>query len=363
MGRPSLSLLVIALALVACETAKPPQESPEAVPIVAQAKPARSPAPAPTFAIDWEHGDDFERDALALDPEEVARLGDAALAGDDDDVHKYLFVLWARGDVAETRALRGSLLARGDDETFGMFAELMLDLAAGEPHLLYQLAEDAHAAGFPMTLRMLGEYAQHDAFAVDAYDRQRIGEMLVSMEPDGSFRSAAVLARLHLEGVPELGIPANPERAAALFEAAAIAGTPNETYEIAGELQDGENAPRDLRRAQQLFALAGDKGHAVGHNDSAWLMTTCSGFTSSEHAQALVQIEQNLAEHGRSAMTVDTLAAVYARLGRYDDAVAAQTSAMRLLEQEDPDNDERRAEFEARLMLYRNGSPYDTPDC
>ena len=360
MGRSPYWVLAASLALVACEPANPPQESPEPGAITAKVEPAPSPQPV---GFDFEIDEQFAQEALALGPEELMRLRDVAIADGGSDLRTYLMILWVRGDVAATRAMREPLLALGDGESFALYAELMLDLALGEPHLLYELAADAHAAGFVETLTMLAELAQHDVFAVDPYDRVRVGELLRSMDPGTSFRAALVLARLHTDGAPELRIEAVSARATELFEADALAGTAEQTLEIAAAFQAGEHAPKDVRRAQQLFALAGDKGAAGGHNDSAWLATTCAGFTQSEHAQALAQVEQDIAEHGAAAINVDTLAAVYARLGRYDEAVAAQVRATRMLEQEDPDNAERRAGFDARLALFRSGRPYDGPDC
>lgn len=355
MGRSTGWLLCASLALCACEPVEPPQESPEAAVSATKASPLLS-------YWDEDGHETFWHEALSLDAAGLARDREAALVGDHRRFERHLHVLFIRGDADATRALWQPVIERGNEELFGLFANVMLELATGEPQLLYRLAADAHAAGFSKALLHLAHLAGADQFAVDDFDRMRIGELVQSLDASPTFESALGLAELYTTGMPELGIAADPKKAIELYESAANAGDGEQAMIIARAFRNGHTVPRDVRRAHALYAHAGDKGAAYGHNDAAWIATTCPGFTAQEHRRALSLVEQNIAEHGEDSANIDTLAAVYARLGQYEQAVAAQIYATTLLQSTDGNTD-RRAEFDARLALYQQRRAYDTPDC
>src|SRR5690606_590451 len=136
----------------------------------------------------------------------------------------YLIALWVRGDAAALKEFRQQALSLGD-ESFLLYVELVMEIAGGEPGLLYGLAADAHAAGHVRSLVTLAHFASEGFGETDAYDRQRIGELLQTINPSGSYNSSFVLAHVYLAGQSELGIDADPERAVSLLEDAAMHGT------------------------------------------------------------------------------------------------------------------------------------------
>ncbi len=105
---------------------------------------------------------------------------------------------------------------------------------------------------------------------------------------------------------------------------------------------------------QQAIKLA--PSYTVGYNNLAWLLATCpdDALRNGKKALALAEKACILGKY-HSANDVDTLAAAYAELGRFADAVRWQERALRLLPATPP---ERRADYENRLALYKQGKPY-----
>jgi cytochrome c-type biogenesis protein CcmH/NrfG len=88
-------------------------------------------------------------------------------------------------------------------------------------------------------------------------------------------------------------------------------------------------------------------------NSLAWARATCPDDRVRDGAAAVADAARacEITDH-RTFDYLDTLAAAYAEAGRFADAVSVQE---RVLEQVPGD---RKAEYEARLALYRGGAPY-----
>jgi tetratricopeptide (TPR) repeat protein len=107
----------------------------------------------------------------------------------------------------------------------------------------------------------------------------------------------------------------------------------------------------DFDRAIQL-----DPGSADSHNSRGWLLATCpdehirDGKRALESASRACELTQF-----RNIALIDTLAAAYAELGDFEQAVQWQESALNMLPVGDEAN---RKDFGSRLDLYRRKKPY-----
>jgi tetratricopeptide (TPR) repeat protein len=98
-----------------------------------------------------------------------------------------------------------------------------------------------------------------------------------------------------------------------------------------------------------------DPRNAWGHNNRAWIWATCPEAKHRDGRKAL-ESARTACELNRwqNPFNLGTLAAAEAELGHYAEAVRWQERALALLPGTDP---ARRARFEARLALYREGKP------
>lgn len=156
-----------------------------------------------------------------------------------------------------------------------------------------------------------------------------------------------VRARIHLlQGHDDLAIEdfdravaIDPNYAPAYLQLATI-------YSFAGET---ESASSNLSKA-----LAAD-GNDVGVlNGSAWIMATSpdpqllNGVAAVKYATQACEITS-----WASAPIIDTLAAAYARQGKYDEAIKWEKEALRILAGRGS-----ASSYKERLALYEEGKPY-----
>jgi Flp pilus assembly protein TadD len=99
---------------------------------------------------------------------------------------------------------------------------------------------------------------------------------------------------------------------------------------------------------------------AEARRNLAWQLATCpaasrrNGAAALEHALLADQLS-----YGRSPEALDALAAAYAELGRFPDALAAAKKGLELA----TERDKRKlaADIRARMALYQSGKPYRQP--
>jgi len=96
--------------------------------------------------------------------------------------------------------------------------------------------------------------------------------------------------------------------------------------------------------------------HAWAHNNLAWLLCTVpdAQYRNGRRAVKLAKDAVRLSKR-KEHFIVDTLAAAYAEVGRFTDAVKVQKEALEMLP---PDDSKNRVDYKARLELYKSGRPY-----
>ncbi|MEM7588515.1 MAG: hypothetical protein AAF560_34320, partial [Acidobacteriota bacterium] len=124
------------------------------------------------------------------------------------------------------------------------------------------------------------------------------------------------------------------------------------SLEIVGGATENELPPSYDVLIERLTPLA-ETGSMVAQNNLAWLLATCSDPAYHDGEAAVRFAGMAVLQNEDSVAYRDTLAAAYARAGRFEDAVRAQRKALSMLE-EGAD----RSGFEQRLELYRNGEAY-----
>lgn len=131
----------------------------------------------------------------------------------------------------------------------------------------------------------------------------------------------------------------------------------------------GVGLERDPERARQSRAEIIAASSPEDLNNFAWRYSV-SPEESLRNGRLAVEIMEELlaSEEMVSAARLDTLAAAYAEVGRFEDAMATQQAAVdRMIADRGPESppnpsfDSALAEFRARLEGYRSRQPYRTP--
>lgn len=141
-------------------------------------------------------------------------------------------------------------------------------------------------------------------------------------------------------------------RAAQLRQSACDGGDAAACAELGFSYAYGIGVEENMAEAIALWARSCDLGDAESCNAAAWELAIAPDTDEAGLAEALRLAERADSLTPDVANTLDTLAAAYARLGRFDDAVAAQEKAIALL------GDFEDEYFVERLALYQAGEMY-----
>lgn len=136
-------------------------------------------------------------------------------------------------------------------------------------------------------------------------------------------------------------------------------------HDIAARLNlaNSERANGDFRTAIDEYreVLARQPGNSLATNNLAWILATHADAGIRDGAEAVAVAESLVKSSGSAdANAWDTLAAAYAEVGRFTDAVSAVEKAIRLTaESKSPASLQA---MQHRLRLYQAGRPYHEPE-
>lgn len=147
-----------------------------------------------------------------------------------------------------------------------------------------------------------------------------------------------------------LGVAQSDAEAAAWYRRGAEAGFARPTLRLVRLLLAQGDAGAASRWLEGVPAAAAANGEAL--NQYAWLRATSKSAAMRNGELALAQAQRAL-ELERNASHLDCLAAAYAELGRFEEAVAVQRQALALAA-ESP----LAAEFNVRLSAYLRSEPW-----
>jgi len=256
-------------------------------------------------------------------------------------------------------------------------------VASPDPALALEWYEKAVADGQTAALLSIGY--MHANGELGEKNPERAVEFYQQAADLGLPAASVSLAHAYLTGA---GIAKNVERAFQLYSEAAKVGVPSSfiglghMYETGlGVARDGEAAVAWYERSARLGSVDGmlrlvgyylridtpearlealnwsrqaaDSGGAQAHNDYAWQLATSkyddlrNGTLALDQANKAVAVEE-------SAAFLDTLAAAYAELGKFDLAIQTQTKAIEGM----ADDDALREDFENRLAQYERSQPW-----
>ncbi len=155
------------------------------------------------------------------------------------------------------------------------------------------------------------------------------------------------LGWIHDQG---LGVDPDPALAMSWYQRAAEAGNVNAQVRLGFQLA----ANGQVSQALTWLRRAAQQDHAGAQNALAWLLATSPDDTVRDGALAVAWAERAV-EQVPSAANIDTLAAAYAEVGRFDDAVSTQQRAIDALDEAQV---ELREEFKLRLARYQAQQPW-----
>ncbi len=131
-------------------------------------------------------------------------------------------------------------------------------------------------------------------------------------------------------------------------------------FHLAEALKHLGRAPDALSHYRQAIEIDPHLPQAL--NNLAWQLATHPDPNLRDGPRA-VQLAQRAcrADGGESPVFLDTLAAAYAEVGRFDEAAGTQRRAIEVLRRtrrEGPERAEQVRDYESRLKLYRLGKPH-----
>ena len=123
---------------------------------------------------------------------------------------------------------------------------------------------------------------------------------------------------------------------------------------VAEFYQYGRGVDQDEAEALRWYRKAANAGDRVGLKAAAWLLATSddSKVRDGSAAVAFAEKADDATKH-KDPLILDTLAAAYAEASRFEKAVATEKQAIAASKE-----DRQRSEFQARLRLYENKTPY-----
>ncbi len=181
-------------------------------------------------------------------------------------------------------------------------------------------------------------------------------------------QAQTALASKYERGV---GATRNPSKAALFYLRAAQQDFVQAMGRLANLYYTGNGVPLDYRRAGAWYQRAAKSEDPWAANNLAWFLATCpdeslqNGEQAVLHASRALRMMDEAGEDQRYEM-IDTKAACLARNGEYLEAILWQKRSLALLAEDKEITDEERqqlkAEFDTRLKLYQQESPFNEPE-
>lgn len=196
-----------------------------------------------------------------------------------------------------------------------------------------------------------------------AKDEQR-GWKLLEQASDSGNSDAAWLTFMHLMSDRKQYTDATLRRAASHLQRAASAAKPEAMSALGGFYFEGAGGlKRDCRQAADWHARAEEAGLATARNEQVWTWATCPIPDQRDPAKAMRLAAYMASKEKPAASELDTVAAAYAAVGNFAEAIKFQQLALDKLQagsseitkQAEPATRKR---MQARLRGYREGRDY-----
>lgn len=214
-----------------------------------------------------------------------------------------------------------------------------------DPKRAFELYRQAAKAGYNMAFVPLGNiYASGDGAP---QDHKRAFELFVRASKTG-----VPAANYHMGFAYEKGrgVRQNLQLAKRNYQIAAIQGHGEAQNALGYLYRRGLGVEQDFVEAATWYQLAADQGVAGAMNRLAWLLAGCP-VTEVCDGEAALKLALQAIQDQESATRLDSLAAAYARLGQFDEAVSVMDRALAKLA---PDSKDRPV-YERRKARYQQG--------
>ncbi|RMH17921.1 MAG: sel1 repeat family protein [Gammaproteobacteria bacterium] len=149
------------------------------------------------------------------------------------------------------------------------------------------------------------------------------------------------------------GVERNIPEAIRWFKKAAAKNSAKAQFNLGLIYSNGMGVRRDIQQGVAWLQKAANQGHLGALNSLAWIYATCSDERYCDGKKAVDLAEQAVTKL-QHPQFFDTLAAAYARMNRFDDAIEYQKKAMKMV----PNNPRLLREFEYRLATYQKHIPW-----
>lgn len=199
-------------------------------------------------------------------------------------------------------------------------------------------------------------------------DPIKASEWLAKAAEQNHPQAQTALAAKYERGV---GVDKNASKAALLYLRAAQQDFVQAMSRLANLYYTGNGVPLDYRRAGAWYQRAAKSEDPWAANNLAWFLATCpdealqNGEQAVLHASRALRMMDESGEDQRYEM-IDTKAACLARNGEFLEAILWQKRCLALLAEDKEITPEERkqlqGEFDTRLKLYQQESPYNEPE-
>ncbi|MBT4161459.1 MAG: tetratricopeptide repeat protein [Gammaproteobacteria bacterium] len=278
------------------------------------------------------------QEAVRLDPEHLLSLNHLGILAEHVQMDFAVAAVWYRkaADLgyAASKVNLGNLLRDGKG-------------VKRDPDRALILYEQAAEDDYTVALVALGEMYLRGGVEQDA--RKAI-ELLNRAAEDG-----VTTAHHHLGFAYEKGRGLSRDYVKAMehYRVAAMQGYAPSQGALGYLYRRGHGTKKDFIEAVKWYRLAAEQGDATAANRLAWLMATCpvsevcNGHVALEFARLAVETDS-------SATNIDSLAAAFARVGEFDQAlrVIRELLATKQL------SESARTKYNRRIERYQNGIPF-----
>ncbi len=150
-----------------------------------------------------------------------------------------------------------------------------------------------------------------------------------------------------------LGLPVDYVKAASHYETAARQGHAPSQGALGYLYRKGLGVTKDFDQALRWYKLSADQGDTMAANRLAWILAACPAADVCDGTAAL-EFALIAVRSDPSPTNLDSLAASYARLGRFDEAIGV----IRQIVDDDAIDGATRERYHKRLDKYQMGIPF-----
>ncbi len=166
--------------------------------------------------------------------------------------------------------------------------------------------------------------------------------------------SSSSYGQLELDGAREAHEAGDYDVAYEKLLPLAEVGNPGAQTELGKMYQYGQGVTQDYAEAIKWYRKAVEEGSELAMRTLAWIFATSPDESLQDGFEAIRLAKTYLKVHYDEVYVLDTLAAAYAEVGRFEEAVETQKKVLSMTKEDDP----QLAEFQSHLNSYQKNKPW-----